>query len=192
MKKIVCKILVFCSLCFGASNPDPGELPDFTPALAIRSLETGITLSVFRETSKKLLDQNWIVREIVLSDDLKELDKLADALPFGYVQFVNPSDDDICLAIGEDGFFTAKSCSDDLKTKKLESVFSIMPTTTPAVQIRSLVLGSDECMATFFNPNVPIEKRFGLRPCILDTALFADVNELMFFTPALVEATPLQ
>lgn len=171
---------------------DPGELSDFTPMFAIRSLETGISLSPFRQTSKKLEDQNWTLREIMPNDEIKKRDKFADMLPFGYVQFVNPSDSDLCLAILESGFFGGKSCSDDLKDGKLETVFSIMPTTSSAVQIRSLVLNADECINTFFNPNVPIENRFGIQRCTIDRTLPLDLNELMFFSPPLTKATIAQ
>ncbi|CAM4073920.1 cytolethal distending toxin subunit A [Campylobacter armoricus] len=190
MKKIIILYILLFNVAFSAL-PSKGDLSDFTPMFAIRSVETGISLSPFRDTSDKLEDQNWILREIILSDDLKKKDRLAERLPFGYVQFVNPSDDDLCLAILESGFFGGKSCKEDLKDGKLETVFSIMPTTTPAVQIRSLVEGGEECMVTFFNPNVPIENRFGIQKCTLDPGLFLDLNELMFFTPAIVEATPV-
>lgn len=191
MKKIIIFIMVFFNFSFSA-DPSEGDLPDFTPMFSIRSLETGISLSPFRNTSKKLEDQNWILREIILSKELKKKDTLADDLPFGYVQFVNPSNDDLCLAILESGFFGGKSCKKDLEDGKLETVFSIMPTTTSAVQIRSLVEGGDQCMITFFNPNVPVENRFGIKRCILDPGLFLDLNELMFLTPAIVEAVPVQ
>lgn len=108
------------------------------------------------------------------------------------MQFTNPKESDLCLAILEDGTFGAKSCQDDLKDGKLETVFSIMPTTTSAVQIRSLVLESDECIVTFFNPNIPIQKRFGIAPCTLDPIFFAEVNELMIITPPLTAATPFR
>lgn len=189
MKKIFILFFIFLNLVKAIEQS--GDLSDFTPMFSIRSLETGISLSPFRETSKKLEDQNWILKEIQLSDELKRKDKYAQKLPFGYVQFVNPSDNDLCLAILESGFFGGKSCQGDLKDGKLETVFSIMPTTGPAVQIRSLVLGGGECIVTFFNPNVPIENRFGIQTCTLDSALFLDLNELMFFTPAIVEAVPL-
>ncbi|EAK1935984.1 cytolethal distending toxin subunit A [Campylobacter jejuni] len=191
MKKIIFLILMGLSFSFGIT-PSKGDLPDFTPMFAIRSLETGISLSPFRESSERLEDQNWILREIILSDELKQKDTLAEKLPFGYVQFVNPSDDDLCLAILESGFFGGKSCKQDLKEGKLETIFSIMPTTTSAVQIRSLVLGGTECMIVFNNPQVPIEQRFGIQQCTLDDpALFLELYELMFFTPAIIEATPL-
>ncbi|RKO64733.1 cytolethal distending toxin subunit A [Campylobacter sp. P255] len=191
MKKYVFLMLMSLSFVFGAT-PSKGDLPDFTPMFAIRSLETGISLSPFRESSNKLEDQNWILREIILSDELKQKDTLAEKLPFGYVQFANPSNDDLCLAILESGFFGGKSCKEDLKDGKLETVFSIMPTTTSAVQIRSLVLGGRECMVVFNNPQVPIEQRFGIQQCTLDDpALFLELYELMFLTPAIVEATPL-
>ncbi|EAH6711683.1 cytolethal distending toxin subunit Cj-CdtC [Campylobacter jejuni] len=189
MKKIITLFFMFITLAFATPT---GDLKDFTEMVSIRSLETGIFLSAFRDTSKDPIDQNWNIKEIVLSDELKQKDKLADELPFGYVQFTNPKESDLCLAILEDGTFGAKSCQDDLKDGKLETVFSIMPTTTLAVQIRSLVLESDECIVTFFNPNIPIQKRFGIAPCTLDPIFFAEVNELMIITPPLTAATPLE
>ncbi|EJF0227287.1 relaxase/mobilization nuclease domain-containing protein [Campylobacter jejuni] len=167
MKKIITLFFMFITLAFATPT---GDLKDFTEMVSIRSLETGIFLSAFRDTSKDPIDQNWNIKEIVLNDELKQKDKLADELPFGYVQFTNPKESDLCLAILEDGTFGAKSCQDDLKDGKLETVFSIMPTTTSAVQIRSLVLESDECIVTFFNPNIPIQKRFGIAPCTPEQA----------------------
>lgn len=137
---------MFITLAFATPT---GDLKDFTEMVSIGSLETGIFLSTFRDISKDPIDQNWNIKEIVLSNELKQKDKLANELPFGYVQFTNPKESDLCLTILEDGIFGAKSCQDNLKDSKLETVFSIMPTTTSDVQICSLVLESDECMVTF-------------------------------------------
>lgn len=93
--------------------------------VSIGSLETGIFLSTFRDISKDPIDQNWNIKEIVLSNELKQKDKLANELPFGYVQFTNPKESDLCLTILEDGIFGAKSCRDNLKDGKLETVFSM-------------------------------------------------------------------
>lgn len=187
MKKVIAIFLLMFNFAFAEI-----ESTDSTLMLSIRSLETGITLSPFRETSQDLRDQNWIVKEIQLNEKLKEKDKMADRLPFGYVQFTHPRDKDICLAIAPSGFFVGKSCSIDLQKGEMETVFSIMPTTTSAVQIRSLVLNSDECIVTFYNPNVPIEQRFGLDFCTIDPVFFAELNELMILTPALMNAQPLE
>lgn len=81
------------------AEPSLDELADFTPMFAIRSLETGISLSPFRKTSKRLEDQNWFLKEIVANDELKARDMHAKDLPFGYVQFISPRGDDICLAV---------------------------------------------------------------------------------------------
>ncbi|EAL0271909.1 cytolethal distending toxin subunit A [Campylobacter lari] len=191
MKKKLFLLLFYFCFCFGL-EPSKGDLPDFTPMFAIRSLETGISLSPFRNTSERLEDQNWLLREIILSDELKKKDILADKLSFGYVQFVNPLNEDLCLAILESGFFGGKSCKQDLEDGKLETIFSIMPTTTSAVQIRSLVLGGTECMVIVRNPQLALEDRFGIQQCTLDDpALFLELYELMFFTPAIIEAAPL-
>ena len=188
MKKIL--LMFFLSVCVYAKD-DPGELPDFTPMLSIRSLDTGINLAVSRDR-KKLIDQNWVVVELEPISALTNRDKMFKKIPFfGYVQFHSPSKDGQCLAILPSGFFGLKSCKEDLDKNDVETVFSIMPTTTPAVQIRSLVLNSDECISTFENPNVPIEKRFGITKCTLDDFFFAQVDELLFFAPPLMESTPL-
>ncbi|MBZ7935056.1 MULTISPECIES: RICIN domain-containing protein [Campylobacter] len=189
MKKILVLCAVLMSLAFGIEPK--GDLPDYTPMFAIRSLQTGISISIFRESSQDLTDQNWVLREITLSDKLKAKDTLADKFPFGYVQFVNPNDDDICLAILESGFFGVKSCKGDLEDEKLETVFSIMPTTSSAVQIRSLVLGGVECISTFRNPQIPLETRIGIQECFRGPHQFIAPFQLLFFTPAIVEATPL-
>lgn len=46
--------------------------------------------------------------------------------------------------------------------------------------------------SNFFNPNIPIQKRFGIAPCTLDPNFFAEVNELMIITPPLAATTPLE
>lgn len=58
-------------MSFLKAEPSLDELADFTPMFAIRSLETGISLSPFRKTSKRLEDQNWFLKEIVANDKLK-------------------------------------------------------------------------------------------------------------------------
>ncbi|MCR2065372.1 cytolethal distending toxin subunit A [Campylobacter helveticus] len=189
MKKILISILFSINLIF-AQNPSEGDLENFTQIFSLRSLENGIILSVFRD-SKELLHQNWKLRELVLSPELKAKDKMANKVPFGYVQFVTPTQDDTCMAILPNGFFGAKSCSKDLEEGALETVFSIMPTTTSAVQIRSLVLNSNECIGTFFNPNVPIEKRFGLKRCTFDPFSVILPENLMILTPPLFKANVL-
>lgn len=183
-------MFITCSFAVDLNAPDPQEFEDVTQIFSLRSLDNGVVLSVFRD-STELLHQNWRLREIVLSPALKAKDKMAH-LPFGYVQFVTPTQDDTCMAILPSGFFGAKSCSLDLEKGELETVFSIMPTTTSAVQIRSLVLNSNECIGTFENPNVPIEKRFGLKRCIFDPFSVALPNELMIITPALIKASVLK
>ena len=189
MRKILLSFLFAISFAF-AENPGEGDLQDFTQIFSLRSLENGIVLSVFRD-STELLHQNWRLRELVLTAQLRAKDKMADKAPFGYVQFVTPTQDDTCMAILPSGFFGAKSCSRDLEEGALETVFSIMPTTTSAVQIRSLVLNSNECIGTFFNPNVPIEKRFGLKRCTFDPFSVILPEDLMIITPPLLKANVL-
>lgn len=189
MKRIF--ILFFAILGFLKAGPSLDELEDFTPLFAIRSLETGISLSPFRYSSEILEEQNWFLKEIVLSDELKEKDRYAKQRPFGYVQFVNPRGNDVCLAVLNDRAFGTKSCKQDLQDSTMQTVFSIMPTTNASVQIRSLTNGGVKCMSTFYEEYVPIENRFGLDDCTVNPSVPIELKELFFFSPAIVEATPI-
>lgn len=55
MKKIITLFFMFITLTFATPTED---LKDFTEMVSIRSLETGIFLSAFRDTSKDPIDQN--------------------------------------------------------------------------------------------------------------------------------------
>ena len=72
---------------------------------------------------------NWNIKDIVDDKNIKARDPW-QTFKLSYVQFSRPDDPDTCLAINEDGRFTDKSCQEDLKSGKLETVFSIIPTTT--------------------------------------------------------------
>lgn len=110
-------------MSFLKAEPSLDELADFTPMFAIRSLETGISLSPFRKTSKRLEDQNWFLKEIVANDELKARDMHAKDLPFGYVQFISPRGDNICLAVLSEKSFGTKSCKQDLQDGTMQTIF---------------------------------------------------------------------
>lgn len=183
-------LLLFLSLLvLKADTPRKDDFENITSLFQIRSVRNGIALNIERKGDFNT--QNWFLREFDLPDDLRLRDTLKDKWDFAYVQFISAAKKGFCLAIDESGFLALKSCADDIKEKKLETVFSIIPTESGAVQIRSLVLEANECLSTFENPNVPIEKRFGILPCSLDFDFYIDTTELFFFTPALVNATTL-
>ncbi len=177
----------------GFSFNSGGRKDDFeniTQRFQIRNVQNGIALNIDR--SGDLNTQNWFLRDFGLDPDfIRGKDPLAKSWNFGYVQFVDPRNQDRCLSIGEDGFLHYKSCKDDIQSGAFESVFSLIPTSSGAVQIRSLVLEANECLSAFENPNVPIEKRFGIQPCSLDFDFLIDTSELFFLSPTLVEARPL-
>jgi len=181
--------VIFVSFIFAAS-PRETDFDNITNLFQIRNLQNGIAINIQRKGD--LNTQNWALREFDLDEKLKEKDLLRDKWNFSYVQFLSATTKDGCLAIDESGFLMIKSCKDDLASGRLETVFSIIPTESGAVQIRSLVLESNECLSAFDNPNVPIEKRFGIVPCALDFDFLIDTSELFFFTPPLIEALPVQ
>lgn len=191
MKRILLIFIALFSLngvAFSQDFPRKDDFENITNLFQIRNLQNGIALNILRDGSVD--SQNWRLKEFTLSPKLAQKDKLGKIWNFGYVQFVHPKRDDSCLAIFEDGFLGLKSCRGDLSDEKLETVFSIIPTSAGAVQIRSLVLDSDECLSAFDNPNVPIENRFGILPCGLDSFFFIDTAQLFFFAPALTTAVP--
>ena len=74
MRKILLSFLFAISFAL-KENPGEGDLQDFTQIFSLRSLENGIVLSVFRD-STELLHQNWRLRELVLTAQLRAKDKM--------------------------------------------------------------------------------------------------------------------
>lgn len=72
---------MFITLAFATLT---GDLKDFTEMVSIRSSKTGILVPL-GIPQKILLIKIWNIKEIVLSNELKQKDKLANELPFGYV-----------------------------------------------------------------------------------------------------------
>lgn len=183
MKKIYLALLLIVGL---AQAQEPTEdLPDFTPQFSIRSLYSGDIL-VSRKTSKPT--KNWKIRSVDLKD-LKATDPLEKRFMLGYVQFYHPDDENICIGIDETGFFVDKDCNKDITDKKWETIFSIMPTNTSAVQIRSLVLGKNECISVFHNPFLPMGRDFGINPCDLRALVLIDLRRLLVIAPAFGPST---
>ncbi len=177
---------IFCAwiLCFVCalqlSAAERQDLPDFTPSFSLRSAFNGVALSV----SDKI---NWTLHEIT---DTQYLDKFAKNDPFasfslGYVQFLS-ADTQECMAISPSGVFVLKSCQEDLDRNELESVFSLIPTTTSAVQIRSMVLKADECISVV---DVAQGSIFGLQPCSVKSLSLIDLRNLMLILPSLEAST---
>ena len=178
-KSFLAFVLLCGSMPLFAENPE--DLPDFTPSFMIRSAYDGSVLTI---DEKQL---NWNLREITDDSGIKE----RDPWPFfklSYVQFVSPNNADVCLAIDESGKFVGKSCKKDIESKKLETLFSIIPTTTSAVQIRSMVLNADECI-TFFN--TPRKSGFGINSCDVDRLFNVDLRNLMLILPPFQAAVPI-
>ncbi|WP_276891762.1 toxin [Helicobacter japonicus] len=178
MKKIILSLIFISSFIYGVN---PEDLPDFTAPFSLRNLFTGDLLA---PDSKR---PNWNLKQVTLDEEIRKSDPF-DSFKLGAMQFVNTEDSKLCLGIDESGFFALKSCEEDLKSKKLETVFTIIPTTTAAVQIRSFVLDKTECIAAFFNPRLPTGRGIGITPCDVDSAFHIDMRKLMLILPPLMEA----
>lgn len=166
---------------------------EFTPPLSLRSLDTGLPLIVNLNKTDETF--NWNLREIKafnpsIISSIKSIDNFRN-LKFEYIQFVSTNDINMCLAIDESGLFTLKSCSDDLSSKKFETVYQLIPMNTDAVQIRSLVLNGNECISTFENPNLEPWQRVGINRCTLDETFIADIKRLWAIMPELRAAMVL-
>lgn len=166
---------------------------EFTPPLSLRSLDTGLPLIVNLNKTDETF--NWNLREVKafnpsIISSIKSIDNFRN-LKFEYIQFVSTNDINMCLAIDESGLFTLKSCSDDLNSKKFETVYQLIPMNTDAVQIRSLVLNGNECISTFENPNLEPWQRVGINRCTLDETFIADIKRLWAIMPELRAAMVL-
>ena len=166
---------------------------EFTPPLSLRSLDTGLPLIVNLNKSDETF--NWNLREVKafnpsIISSIKSIDNFRN-LKFEYIQFVSTNNINMCLAIDESGLFTLKSCSDDLNSKKFETVYQLIPMNTDAVQIRSLVLNGKECISTFENPNLEPWQRVGINRCTLDETFIADIKRLWAIMPELRAAMVL-
>lgn len=156
-----------------------------TPPISLVSLDTGMPIIV--DLNGKEQTFNWIFREIKafqpqIIDRISKRDPFKN-LPFEYIQLVSTTNKDKCLSVAESGFMVLTDCFDDLKSEKFESVFQFMATTTEAVQIRSLLLGANECLGTFINPQIQAWQRVGLRKCALGTFSTASVVTLWGIAP---------
>lgn len=178
MKQFIIFILILSSFVY-ADNPE--DLPDFTASFSLRSALSGDLLAPdFRHP-------NWNLKQITLSDEIRKSDPF-DSFGLGAAQFVNTDNPKMCLAIDESGFFRLKSCEEDLQTQALETIFTIIPTTSAAVQIRSFVLTKTECISTFFNPRLPSGRGIGINPCSVDRLNWVNLKNLMLILPPLAPA----
>ena len=160
------------------------DLPEVTDSFQIRNLSTGIPVNIKRGT-KKFDYQNWLLKDFGLDQKIMAKDKFADKFRFGYVQFSVVAEPNKCLAILPSGFLGLKDCTQDYDGGEFETIFQLMPTNSGAVQIRSLVLQTDECLGVFTNPSVSILDSVGLVGCAMDDFFTAETAQLFVFAPSL-------
>lgn len=178
MKRLL--IALILTLNVYAADPDLPDFVEFTAPISLRSALSGDIVGFGK-------DRNWTLRDIRLTEDMLKNDPFKD-FNLGAVQFVQLGTRDVCLAIDESGFFTRKSCNEDLLSKKYETLYTIIPTTTPAVQIRSFVLDKNECMTVFRNPQLPRGRGIGIRPCDVESVFFVDLDNLFLINPPIRDA----
>ncbi|GAD19885.1 cytolethal distending toxin A/C family [Helicobacter fennelliae] len=165
MKKICCIVTLCVVGVFGAT-----DLP--TSAVSIRSMATGYLL---KNNTKKAKSVNWEMREVLLPG------YLANKYPFGAVQFHDIKDPSKCLA--NNGSWLQIDKCDMIQAGDYRSLFSILPTTTGAVQILSIA--NDKCLS--INPNTKmINKILEIQTC--QTAQKIDMQWLWVIAPAVVES----
>ena len=174
------KFFIFLALIALGFSQDPIEdLPDFTPPVSIRSIYSG---DILMSKDSKKPTPNWLIKEVFIPE-LAKMDFVEITHKLGYVQFKHPEDENICIGIDESGFFMDKDCKQDIADKKYETVFSLMPTNTGAVQIRSLVQERGECISVFLNPQLPKGRDFGIKPCGFSALALIELEGLMFIAP---------
>lgn len=181
MKKLLL-ILFGVQLIFSATPVE--DLPEFTKVVFIRNLSSANGLKVGQTL-------NWVIRSINITQEQKLKDKtFYDKFPFGWVQFVKPSDETACLALQENRTFGFKSCALDLGDGKMQTVFSILPTDRGPVQIRSLAFGGGLCLTVpkgSISPSVSYD--FTVQDCAENADSPGLRQNLQLLLPPLVEST---
>ncbi|HDX6329453.1 hypothetical protein [Campylobacter fetus] len=130
--KFMLSILSVCFLNISLQADD--DETNFTPLVSIRSLYSGVILSM-EDNPSSLIKTNWNLREITLPYIISK------DYPFGTVQFVSPVNDNVCLGLSLAGKLTTMSC-ESTAVGNYGSVFSILPTNTSAVQIEAVAASS--------------------------------------------------
>ena len=105
--------------------------------------------------------------------------------PFGYVQFSVATNVSMCLSITLIGFMVLKDCQKDYDSGEFETIFQLIPPTSCAMQIHSLLLNTNECLGTYENPNVDIRDRVGLVRCVLEYFVGIEPKQLFMFASSL-------
>ncbi|ABK82032.1 hypothetical protein Q4Y15_000268 [Campylobacter fetus] len=155
--KFMLSILSVCFLNISLQADD--DETNFTPLVSIRSLYSGVILSM-EDNPSSLIKTNWNLREITLPYIISK------DYPFGTVQFVSPVNDNVCLGLSLAGKLTTMSC-ESTAVGNYGSVFSILPTNTSAVQIEA-VAGLNECLSIVNSYASSSMDKFGVRKCIKD------------------------
>lgn len=113
----------------GFSFNSGGRRDDFenvTQRFQIRNVRNGIALNIDRKGDFNT--QNWFLRDFGLDPDfIRGKDPLAKSWGFGYVQFVDPRNQDRCLSIGEDGFCITSLARVIYNQKRLRVYFQSFP-----------------------------------------------------------------
>lgn len=181
--KNIFMILLITLFCFGGES--------VTDSFQIRNLSTGIPINLNR-SSKIFNYQNWFLNDLGVDEKVAKIDKLSKQFPYGYVQFKVVSDPNKCLSIAPSGFLALKDCKSDYESGEFESIWQLIPTNFGALQIRSLVLNTNECLGIFSNPNVNILDSVGLVDCIIDDIFSVDIAQLFVLTPQLSSAVVIK
>lgn len=170
-------------------SQEKGE--NITDSFQIRNTATGLAINLQRDL-KQFNTQNWLINELGEDSKIKAKDKFAQRFSYGYVQFASLLNPQMCLSIAPSGFMALKDCVSDYESGEFESIFQLIPTTSGAIQIRSLLLGTNECLGAYDNPNVDIHDRIGLVRCVLEYYVAIPSKQLFSFSPPLGQANVIR
>ena len=160
---------------------------NITDAFQIRNAATGLAINLKRN-AKEFNYSNWFLNELGNDAKIKARDKFSANFNYGYVQFMLSKDVSQCLSIAPSGFLAFKDCKKDYESGEFETIFQLIPTSSGAIQIRSLLLNTNECLGTYQNPNVDVHDRVGLVRCVLEFFVGIEPKQLFTFAPPLGQA----
>lgn len=173
--KIFIKLLLAISFVIPSFS---AEDENVMPLVSLRSLTTGILIA-YEDNAPNLIDRNWRLKDVILPFEISK------HYPFGNIQFMHPSQTDLCL--GLDGAkLTLMKCN-NINVGDFRTAFSLLPTTTSAVQIKA-VNDLNECLSIGTSTTGTSFSRMGLRSCEFDERFNVRIENLFVLSVPILDS----
>ncbi|WP_027326992.1 hypothetical protein [Helicobacter pametensis] len=171
-------ILLNTTLLLAQENTARKDLADFTTPFVMRNLYSGNAIGFNFPVTEESFD--W--RLIDLSAQ-KLYEPVSAGFGLSLIQIAQSKNPNLCLALDRsNNRLTQKNCKEDLSSKKYDTVFTIIPSSTTAVQLKAYSKGGVLCVN--YDPSVSTRNPFIFRLCNLDRKKQIDLKELFVLIPS--------